>query len=382
MTPPTVTPPTLVTPRRRFALGGRLDRYVASLFAGSYGVACGLVIGLFLVLDIASNLDDYLREEAGTATPSGWTVLRYYAHELPFLWLKLAPFVTLLAGLFTLSKLIRHRELVACLAAGRSTHRVLLPLFLCAGTLAVSMVAMGEFFTERLGARRDALLDALVERRPFPVHENLWVKDAAGNPIRLGSYEEQEPPVVHQLEATRIAGDPWVEVEALRADWEPATQSWRLVGGRRLFLDELTAPPERVAELEGADPIFGFRPRDVRTVAKSRERPLDLSFSEVRRLAGRDPDNAAWQTLLQVHLTFPMAHIVLLLVGLPLLARQERRQVEGLAAGFLLCVLFYGVDFLFRTLGMRGVLPPLLASWIPVLFFGSLGTVLYAGARS
>ena len=368
--------------RRRFALGGRLDRYVGALFAGSYGVACGLVIGLFLVLDIAANLDEYLRSEPGSLAPSSWTVLAYYAHEIPFLWLKLAPFVTLLAGLFTLSKLIRHRELVACLAAGRSTHRVLLPIFLCAGVLALSMIAMGEFFTERIGSRRDALLDQLLERRAHPVHRGLWVKDMAGNPIRLSVYEEQDPPKVEGLEATRIAGDPWVEVAASRADWDPASGSWRLTGGRRLTLDDLTAPPEPVGALAGDAELFGFQPRDVRTVAKSRERPLDLSFSEVRRLAGRDPDNAAWQTLMQVHLTFPLAHIVLLLVGLPMLARQERRQVEGLAAGFLLCVLFYGVDFLFRTLGMRGALPPLLASWIPVLFFGSLGTVLYAGARS
>ena len=115
---------------------------------------------------------------------------------------------------------------------------------------------------------------------------------------------------------------------------------------------------------------------------KAHKRPLDLSFGEVRELAVRDPDDVRFQTLLQYHLTFPLAHVVLLLVGLPLLLRQERGQVEGIAGGFILCVIYFGSDFVTRSLGLQGALSPMLASWLPVLFFGSLGVVLTGSMRS
>jgi len=366
----------------RLALFGRLDRYVLGLFAGSYCVALLLVIGLFLILDVATHLDEYLRAVEGAPSPTGWQVLHYYLLELPFLYLQLAPFVTLLAGLFTFSKLLRHRELLACLAAGVGTQRVLLPVFLCALVLACSMLGTREWLTERLGDQRDRALHVLVERSTEREYRGLWVKGPGGNPVRIAHFKDSSPPEIRGLEATRIVGDPWVELTASRARWDPAHDIWALTDGKLRYLDDLGRPAEQVDQLEADRALFGFRPRDVLVLAKSRERPLDLSFSEVRGLAARDPGNASWQTLLQVNLTFPMAHLVLLLVGLPLLARQDKRQFEGLAGGFLLCVSYYGVDFLCRTLGMQGALPPLLASWLPLLFFGSLGVVLFSSVRS
>jgi lipopolysaccharide export LptBFGC system permease protein LptF len=86
---------------------------------------------------------------------------------------------------------------------------------------------------------------------------------------------------------------------------------------------------------------------------------------------------------MQYHLTFALANVVLLFVGLPLLLRHERgKGLEGLAKSLLLCVFFFGVDFVFRSLGIQGALDPVLASWAPILIFGSLGVVLYDSMRT
>jgi lipopolysaccharide export system permease protein len=90
-----------------------------------------------------------------------------------------------------------------------------------------------------------------------------------------------------------------------------------------------------------------------------------------------------YQTLLQYHLTFPLANVVLLLVGLPVMMRHDRAKgAEGLAAGCLLCVFYFAADFVFRSLGLQGSLDPKLAAWTPVLFFGSLGLVLVDSMKS
>ena len=57
--------------RIRLRWGGRLDRYVISHFVGSYGTALFLVVGLYLVLDMASNVGDFLAPEREGGPPRG-----------------------------------------------------------------------------------------------------------------------------------------------------------------------------------------------------------------------------------------------------------------------------------------------------------------------
>ena len=97
----------------------------------------------------------------------------------------------------------------------------------------------------------------------------------------------------------------------------------------------------------------------------------------------RDPDNPVYRTLWQYHLTFPLANLVLLLVGLPMMMRHERGAgAEGLAKGLMLCLVFFAADFVCRNLGVQGALDPILSSWLPVVFFGSLGIVLFESMQT
>jgi len=87
--------------------------------------------------------------------------------------------------------------------------------------------------------------------------------------------------------------------------------------------------------------------------------------------------------MLQYHLTFPLANLILLLVGLPILLRHDRgRGAEGLAKGCLLCVFYFAADFVLRNQGLGGRMDPVLAAWLPILFFGSLGLALYETMRT
>jgi len=359
-------------------LGGHLDRYVGSLFLMSYVTALLVVVGLFFILDMASNLDDFLEPWAdGSSTPSVY-LARYYVLNLPFLFMQSAPFVTLTGAMFTVSRLMKHNEISAALSAGVSTHRVMLPIFMGSVLVAVGMFGFREIATSQMARQRDALHYVLKERSYDRVYENLWLRDENGARIRLGEFRPATgtPPraEILDLEVTYARGDVLTSVEASRATYVQRAEglAWALEDGLRFDVgeDQEQTNPEFLEYTE-------FSPELAMTFFRARNQPLDLSFTEVRDLSARDPDNVLYQTLLQYHLTFPLANIVLLLVGLPLMLRQDRgRGVERLGFGLLLCVFFFGADFIFRNLGMQGALQPLMAAWIPVLFFGSLGIVL------
>ena len=66
---------TSIGQRGRLKVGGHLDRYVARLFGMSYLAAFFLVVGLFLIIDMALNLDEYLRANEDGSSPSVFLIV-------------------------------------------------------------------------------------------------------------------------------------------------------------------------------------------------------------------------------------------------------------------------------------------------------------------
>lgn len=366
----------------RLVVGGRLDRYVGALFIASYATALLLVVGLAVIIDLTSHLSYFEEWDDGTS-PGQLAVVRYYLMSMPFIFLQVAPYVTLVAGMFTLSRLVRHNEVTAALAAGISAHRLLAPVMLGAVIAGFGMFSLREYATRTLGAPREALRDRLSNQRYDPVFESVWVRDKSGNVARLSEFRPYSPagaPEVLGLEAQLKLAGAWKKIQADRAVWteRDGAAGWSLENGA-IEEVERQATRRELAWLEGVE----FNPDDALCAVKGRERPLELSFSELRSLLERDPDNGAFQTLLQYHLTFPLANVVLLLIALPsMLGRERGKALEGVMIGLLLCVLYFSTEFICRELGVEGALSPLLASWLPVLIFGSVGLALFDSMRT
>lgn len=372
--------------RGRLRILGRIDRYVLALFASSYATALLLVVGLYLIMDMASNLDDYVEPFPDGSRAGALTIARFYALHLPFLFLQVAPFVTLVAGLFTVSKLVRHAEAVAVLAAGISAQRLLAPIVVLAALIGALMFGLREFTSYELANKRDALRTLLDQKQVDPVHRHIWLRDGRGNVVHLPEYRprpaEGGPPEIRGLEEHLVDGATSTTTTAKRAVWDASANPprWRLEEGvRHVAVGGGELRSETTDSLAG----FEFTPRLVQTFQRAFDKPDELSFSEASELGARDPDNVAYRTLQQYHVTFPLGNLVLVLVGLPLLLRHERGGgARALASAFLLCVAYFAADFVCRNLGLQGALDAPLAAWLPVLFFGSLGIVLYEGMRT
>ena len=365
---------------RRTAIFGLLDRYVARLFCASYLTAFFLVVGLFLIIDMATNLDDYLSADAEGKAPAVITVVAFYGLQLPFIYLQVSPYVTLVAGMFTATKMTRYREIVAALNAGWSSRRTFFSVYLGAALLCAGMFGLRELATGSLGEQRDGLYDRLKEKREEPLYEKFSVLTDRED-VHVQSYRpatETEPARLTGVTVRYREGVRSVSISADAAEYLSGGR-WALEGGVRLTSDDERQVREPHPVLEE----IRFEPKDCYLSWKGKERALDLSFSEILTLRRRSPHTAQFKTLLHYHLTLPLAGLVLLLVGLPFaLGNQRGRGAERVAKGFFLCVAYFAVDFVTRTVGLEGQLAPLYAGWLPTLFFGSLGVVLTASMRT
>lgn len=361
---------------------GYIDRYVMRLFASSYLSAFFLVVGLFLIIEVALKLEDFLAPDENGVKPELLLVLRYYVLKIPFLYLEMSPYVTLVAGMFTASKMTRFNEVVAVLNSGVSIRRLFGPVLVCAALLALAMFGLREWATQDLGLSLLRVEDYLEQRRPDPVFKGVRLFDDEGHAISIDRFYlpgVKGGPARFEGFGYRQQAHTETQVVSVRAGSFEDSGTWRLEDGSMQSVGPLHNQIEPIETLEHSH----FTPEDVVTAWKGAESPMQLSFSESIALLRRDPSNVQYRTLFHYHITFPLAGLVLLAVGLPFVLGQGRgKAAERVSKGFFLCVLFFGLEFISRTLGLQGQLAPLFAAWLPLLGFGALGCVLFGGMRS
>jgi len=366
-------------------VGGELDRYVSRAFLEAYGVSLFTLLGLYAVVDLAQNVDEYVLPKSGGSSSTADLAL-YYLLCLPDLYQKTAPFITLSAGLYVAVRMVQAREWGAALSAGVSSRRLLAPMLVLGALLAVGAVGLRELATKRIGEERDAVHRRLVNRQDESVLEAVWARDRAGRPVFIERFvvsDEGRPTVTAEgLETALQEEHGWELLRAKRAEYvfDPTDPHWRLEGAAldRILADGslLHSNPERLAVLE-------LEPRDVLLAARAHEEPLSLSGLEAFELMRRDPDNASLQTVFQGLLAFPVCNVIFLLMALPFAVGGRRfATLRGPLQGILVCCLYFVTDYVCRSLGMQGSLSPLIAGWGPVVVFGSLGAVLYGAQHT
>src|ERR1700747_2443211 len=100
-----------------------LDRYVIRNFLQVYLYCIIGFISIWLIFDISDNISTFIDQHVGLAT-----AVRFYAVQVPQVFIILLPVSLLLALLFSLGRMSRSNEIVSMLTAGISIPRVLFPL--------------------------------------------------------------------------------------------------------------------------------------------------------------------------------------------------------------------------------------------------------------
>src|SRR6266853_4928374 len=107
---------------------GLFDRHMIYGYAKAYIVCLLSLVGLFIVLDLFTNLDDFAAQRGSMLQH----IAIYYANTTPRIFDRLCEAIVLLAATFTVAMTQRNNELLPLLSAGVSTRRVVVPVLLAA----------------------------------------------------------------------------------------------------------------------------------------------------------------------------------------------------------------------------------------------------------
>ena len=362
----------------------RLDRYVARITLGAWVICLCFLVGIFVLLDLLQNFDKF--QEGMAKLPEGHDELGllnvplYYLSFLPFVFLQVAPFVTVVSSMFAVSRLMGSSEITPMLFTGRSILRVLRPVFVWVLLVAAAMGAVREWVTPRLLLVKDDLqavlkgqtersygnLVMMLDERLTAFVDVFNVTDDSIEGLKVYDKRDLEQPSL----ITRAAVARYVEDG-------PQGSGWYLEGGARSRYGDT-----EIQELDFTR-IQGFEPEDIRKQLKERRELLDLSYSDCLERLERQPELAELSFAFHHFFTFPLANIVLLLLALPFALRFERgSKAERMVLALAVCGAYLVSDLVSQNLGARGTLHPVVAAWLPTVLFGSLGLVLFDAVQS
>jgi lipopolysaccharide export system permease protein len=358
-----------------------IDRLLVRGYLKSYFVCLISMVGLYIVVDLFTNMDDFTEHHKGLGP-----ILRhigiYYAYKTPGIFDQLCEAIVLMAGAFTVAWMQRSNELVPLLSAGVPTQRVVAPVLLAAGCMLGLKVANQELLIPRIG-------DRLMYERDDPDGEKDLVVQGAYEPNGIhieGRIASRKGLIVKEefyvVIPESIAGY-LINLSAKQGRYVPPgegpyTGGWFLLDTTPPVLENWNHPV-----LENIDPGKYFlhtEEVDFDTITRSRNW---YNFASTRRLATElgKPDStrlAAMAVLFHSRLTRPLVGLILVLSGLSVILRDQNRNVF-LSAGLclVLCAMFFGALFACKSLGDNEYISPALAAWLPVVCFGPFSLTLF-----
>ena len=354
-----------------------MDRYLFVSFLTAYMICFVSLVGLYVIIDLFSNADEFLEDHAGILAFVRRAAKYYFVHSFEFFG-RLSPIITLLAAMTTLASLHRNNELVALLAAGISTWRTLLPVF---GGVFV-MVVFGVINRELILPANAELLqryhqDIEADKVLFPTshidsdHILFRAREAHREDERLENVNVTLP--------VGVAGE-LQEIHCSKAyyrrDEETGDAGWLLVA------------PEPPPNTGHGSKVLRRGERDV--FIRS-----DISFHDMIRR--RDWINFAstWTLIDELHgyevknpnkvrimihnrLMQPVLQFLLVLIGIPFVLQWERKNIFlGIAVSIMLCGLFLVTITVAGYFALYGYISPLTAAWMPVFLFVPVALSLF-----
>jgi lipopolysaccharide export system permease protein len=339
-------------------------RYVATFLQFFFGIC------------IIAYLVDFTELSRVKSSEAGYTIgigLLISALHVPLIAQLAIPFVVLFSAIATLMALNRRYELVVARSAGVSAWQFLAPL--CVGSLLIGAVAVT--VANPIGARALAWaqqLELTLTDRPKGSYDTRvpWLRqrDADGVTIVGASRTARNGLELRQAVFIRIddSGEITERIDAAKATLEDG--KWVVVDATVRRTGETPRQMPRLEVKTSLTPAF---------VEEKLARPETVPFFELPAKM-----RAAWSFGLKANnfgmqfhslIALPMLLVAMTLIAATVSMRFARLGqsltmiLSGVLAGFLL----YVVSVLVKAFGTAGIVPPVVAAWIPVvvaMFFG------------
>ena len=387
-----------------------LDRQRYWSFLKAYLICFTALVGLYVVIDAFSNIDEFAQVAKGLAVFA--KMGRFYLVHMSEFYDRLCGVITMMAAIFTVTWVQRDNELLAMLAAGIGTKRVIRPVLISAALVNLIAVANQEYImpplAEELQLRpadtptktmavtgREDLRKIKIGGKEAYRDSRTVLRFTADFPIELlgalvsveaaqGRYIPSEDPDAPQkggwlLRGVAIKGDNAVKI--------PPTILFKVSPEELRRFPPPIGNAAELARTSRGDAYFLRSNITFLTVTRNRSQWYRFATTPELIAATQDPAcGPEWTDItifLHARLLRPLLSLALLFVSLPLVLGGDGRNMFinlGLSLGT--SAAFYASLFLFQYLASNNEITPELAAWAPLTAFATVAIARWDTIRT
>jgi LPS export ABC transporter permease LptG len=343
-----------------------IDRYILVSFLRLFLLILFVLYVISIIVQFTEINDDINKNNVS------YSILwNYYKYRLPDTMLLLIPISALVATLATFGIMTRNNETTAIKAAGISQYRMALPILAVALLLSIITFNISEKVLPQSKIKYTNVERKIKNKKPQTLEQigrqflfgraqmsdlnriyyfyQYDEKDYKFSKISYYDYNPIEMRLVQRLSADS-------------ATWNEEYQGWTFQNG---WVQKFNYPgistevfENRLFKLDETPEYF----------KRTWQTPDQMSYKELKnlvselRMKGFDP--VYEQVRLFWKIAYAIVTFVVVLVGIPFSFRLDNRgSLSGIFISLVIVLVYYPTTNVLKSLGVSGVLPPLLAAW-------------------
>lgn len=367
-----------------------LDRYLLRELLVPLGYCLGGFLIIFDAFDLIGKLRKF-QEDGMTARDC----LDFYLVSTPETFVTFAPMALLLALLWAVSNHARQNEFTAIRSAGISLWRLSLPYLVVGGVLSAIVFVVNEYWAPGTPDRLEQIHLRHKPGAPSRFTQNLYFCNEAEGRAWFVRYYNAATGEMGQPHVTwTLPGGAYRDIHAFK-NAVPTNGGWVF---HDVEMFSYKSPQDIFPEYTKTASLF-FRFSETTELIHSEIqvnrvdlRPqtvnrAQLAISEIYNYLQLHPKaehgrRAMLMTQLQGRIAAPLTSFTVALIAIPFGARSGRRNVfVGVASSIVIAFAYIMFQSVCLALGNGGLVPPVVAAWLPNVLFGATGAILIARAR-
>jgi len=357
-------------------------------------------ISAFTVISLSVGvMFDLIRKIVEYGLPL-FLALKVLFFSLPSFLVLSFPMAVLLSTLLAYGKLSSNSELLALKSLGIKTSRIIAPAI----ALSIFMTGLTFYFNDNLVPASNKLAETTLRAG---IGSSFSEENGKENIMfsRYGSRinSETKKPTKNNSKLTHIFYSQWYKnkimknitvldfsredfqqiLKAKTGKFDKKSSSWIFSEGSIVSID----PSGQTSNIKFKEYTYPFveGPMELAKVPKdSTEMTLNqaIQAEKIYEKTGNLKEVRRIRVRIQEKFTLPFACLVFGLIGSSLGSKSNLRssKSQGFGLSVILILIYYVMSFIFSSFGVKGILPPIFAAWLPVLI--SLGGGIYLLRKS
>jgi lipopolysaccharide export system permease protein len=355
----------------------KIDWYIIKKFLITFFFCMFIMTTLAVAVDISEKTDDFVK--SGLSTKK--IFLEYYIGFIPWIWGMLYPLFVFIAVIFFTSKMALRSEVISILASGVTYNRWLRPYLVAGLFFAVVLFFAARYVLPKGNSIRSRFQSTFIDNSNQPgTFNNIYRRLDSVTYMGMKNYDTANL-AASSFFMEKVRNNKVVyNLRAQRLEWDKKTNKWKLLGVVERNIDSMG---EQVNRMDAMQIDLKIKPRELRKDEYIKDNLTTPELSgyieneEMRASEGLNP----LKVELYRRVATPFTVLLLTLIG-AVIAGRKTRGGSGLhlAIGIIIAAIFIVSDKFSTTFSVKGDLPPILAAWIPNIFFSFVALLLYKRA--